>query len=238
VTDIGELLLGRGKLDLYLEDIRTLWLLHWNLATDSESPLLAWDYLLNRWHDPELVPSVAMKALQKEAQKYEPGLSQVTIQQHLDVFIHTYTQTRGKKGKVQEDNLDCPLVELELIQRIGERESSNGERELVYAFRREVKPEITHELFAYCLMDYWRKRHITESTLNFRDIAYSYNSPGQVFKIPEDDIRAKVEALSEITSNALNYVESAQVPQVHKNRDIDMKDLLKAIYGRSVFHAG
>src|SRR5579859_6387 len=149
VTDVGDALLGMRGLDPFLEDIRTLWLIHWNLSTDTKSPLLAWDFLLNRWQEPELVPTVVIRALQSEAAKHEDDLSTVTIDQHWDTFLHTYVPTRGRKGEVQEDNLDCPLIELELILRVGERVSDRaaGRAEPVYAFRREEKPEITPALF-------------------------------------------------------------------------------------------
>src|SRR5690606_41558502 len=56
----------RRSSDLYLEDIRTLWLLHWHVAT-ADDPLFAWDFLLNRWHRPEIVRSVVLPAFIREA---------------------------------------------------------------------------------------------------------------------------------------------------------------------------
>src|SRR5262249_3170467 len=152
--------LGEDGLDPFLEDIRTLWLIHWNLSTDSENPLLAWDYLLNRWREPEFVPSAVLKALHKEANRHSENLSLVTVKQHFDTFLHTYVPTRGRKREVQEDNLNCPLVELELIVKVGEqeRDSSSGQREPIYAFRKDEKPDITLALFAYTLYDFWQKR--------------------------------------------------------------------------------
>ena len=78
LTDMGLSLLGENGLDPFLEDIPTLWLVHWNLATGIENPLLAWDYLLNRWHQPELVPSVVLRVLDKETMKKSEGVSPVT----------------------------------------------------------------------------------------------------------------------------------------------------------------
>jgi len=80
LTDVGRVLLGDRGLDPFLEDSSTLWLLHWNLATDLENPLLAWDYLLNRWHEPELARSAALKVLSKEASKLDDGVSTVTLE--------------------------------------------------------------------------------------------------------------------------------------------------------------
>jgi hypothetical protein len=47
VTAFGSAILGDEGADPFLEDIRTLWLVHWKLSTSVVSPLLAWDYLLN-----------------------------------------------------------------------------------------------------------------------------------------------------------------------------------------------
>ena len=232
-TKAGGLLLGERGLDPFLEDIRTLWLIHWNLSTNIENPLLAWDYLLNRWHEPELVPSVVLKMLQKEAQKREGEFSMVTIEEHFDTFLHTYTPTRSHKGGVQEDNLDCPLVELEFLIKVGEREleRSSGKREIIYGFRREEKAEITPELFLFCLNDFWQKRHHVESTLTLREVAHGHGSPGQIFKLPEDDIRARVETLARQTNGVMKYSETASQQHIQKHGALDNIALLNSIYG-------
>jgi hypothetical protein len=232
VTGFGRELLGENGFDPFLEDIRTLWLIHWNLSTDTQNPLLAWDFLLNHWHEPELVPSAVVRALHKEAARQDDGLSAVTIDQHWDTFLHTYVPTRGRKGEVQEDNLDSPLTELELIVRVGERtvDRSAGRGEPIYAFRREEKSDITPELFIYCLNDFWNKRHPTESTLGFREVAHGYGSPGQIFKLPEDDVRARVERLASQTKGLLAYAESANLQQVQRPDIQDGVQFFRNIY--------
>jgi hypothetical protein len=232
ITPLGHSLLGPDGEDQFLEDIRTLWLIHWQLSTDPDTPLLAWDFLLNRWHEPDIVPSVCLKALEREAGKQDDAFSPVTLEQHFDTFLHTYVPTRGRKGEVQEDNLDCPLVELELIRRAGEREldRSSGKREIIYAFNREEKPDITAELFAYCLYAFWEQRHRAEATLNLREVAHGHGSPGRVFQLPEDDIRARLEALDRTTEGLFAYTESAQLPLVKRNADPDGAKLLKQVY--------
>jgi Protein of unknown function (DUF4007) len=186
VTHLGNAILANDGADPFLEDIRTLWLVHWKLSTNKSNPLLAWDYLLNRWQDPKLAPSAAAEALKKEAAREDQHLSPVTLQQHFDTFLHTYIPTRGRKGEVQEDNLDSPLVELELLLKAGEREvDEDGHREAVYAFRREEKPDITSELFVYCVADFWLQYYRGEETLPFNAVVTGHGSPGQIFKIPE-----------------------------------------------------
>jgi hypothetical protein len=234
LSAFGATLLGENGLDPFLEDIRTLWLIHWKLATNVENPLLAWDYVLNRWHEPELMPSAVLKALHKEASQHNESLSLVTVEQHFDTFLHTYVPTRGHKREVQEDNLDCPLVELELLIKVGEREfdHSSVRRESIYAFRRDEKPDLTLALFVYCLCDFWQTRHQAEATLPFREVAYGHGSPGQVFKLSEDEVRARVEALQQHTGGFLTYTESVNMQQIRRNGERDSISLLTEIYAR------
>ncbi|HMG03836.1 MAG TPA: DUF4007 family protein [Chthoniobacterales bacterium] len=231
VTELGRAILGIDGADPFLEDIRTLWLVHWKLSTNRTSPLLAWDFLLNRWQDPKLAPSAAAEALKKEAAREDQHLSSVTLQQHFDTFLHTYIPTRGRKGEVQEDNLDSPLVELELLVKAGEREvDTGGRREAVYAFRREEKPDITPELFVYCVVDFWFQRHPREETLPFQAIATSHGSPGQIFKIPEEDIRTRLMTLDQDSKGALKFSDASNLQQLRRTRELDPAEFLDAIY--------
>jgi Protein of unknown function (DUF4007) len=234
ITPVGELLLGRNGLDRFLEDRRTLWLLHWSLLSRVEEPLFAWDYLINRWAHPDINRTEVLRTFEQEAKRIDRKLSRVTLEQHFDVFLHTYTPTRGRKREFQEDNLDCPLVELELIERIGERRVGDGvgRHEPIYAFRREAKADITPELFSYCLFDYWSKRKPNEATLTFRDVSVAHGSIGQVFKLPEMDVRERLERLRDDSGGLFTYQESASIQRVicPDRLEISGLDLLAAVY--------
>lgn len=239
VTDFGRALLSpKDGLDPFLEDRRTLWLLHWKLASQVEEPLFAWDYLVNRWPHPQFVRTDVLAVLQQEAKRLERKISAVTMEQHFDVFLHTYVPTRGRKGEIQEDNLDCPLVEVEFIQRIGDRESAaGGRREAIYGFRRDAKSDVTPEVFSWCLEDFWTRRRSKEQTLSFRDISVAHGSPGQVFKLPETDIRERLEALQHDSDGVFQYQESASVQRVIRKKPADEKQLLHSIYMSGAAHA-
>jgi len=239
ITEFGRALLSpKDGLDPFLEDRRTLWLLHWKLAGHVEEPLFAWDYLVNKWPHPEFVRTDALSVLQQEAKRLERQLSMVTLEQHFDVFLHTYVPTRSRKGEIQEDNLDCPLVEVEYIQRIGERESgAGGRRESIYAFRRDPKPDVTPEVFSWCVDDFWANRRPREQTLTFRDVSVAHGSPGQVFKLPETDIRERLEALENDSDGVFQYQESASVQRVIRKKSLIQNQLLRSIYLSGAAHA-
>jgi hypothetical protein len=226
-------LFNRKKgIDPFLEDIRTLWLLHWKLSTHSvQEPLLAWDFLINQYQSTDISRSAVLSAFRRIADKETRPPSDVTLEQHFDTFLHTYVPTRSRKGDIQEDNLDCPLVELEFINAVGERRiDGTGKREPIYAFRMEDKPDITPEIFAFALDDFWATRRSTERTLTFKDVTFGHNSPGQVFKLPEWAVRQRLEVISSDTSGPFRYVESATQQQISR-RDGVPRPSIVAAYG-------
>ena len=231
VSPLGEKLLGKKGHDPYLEDVQTLWLIHWNFSTHPESPIFAWDYLMNRWQDPEIFPPVVVQSFKKESDSQGRSLSWATLKQHFNIFLHTYVPTRGKKAVVLEDNLDCPLIELDLIQKIGERVSDiDGRREPIYAFNREPKPQISQQLFFYCLNDFWETYHSEDKSLQFRQIVSGHGSPGQVFKLSEVEIRTHLEDIKELTDGAMSFRESVNQRSIQKEKKIKWEDLFDAIY--------
>lgn len=235
LTPFAEEVLGRNGLDPYLEDPRTLWLLHWNLASRDRGALFAWRLLLSHWPYPELVRSEALAAFARESARLGYAHSAVTLAQHLDIFLHTYSPARGSAGNV-EDSLDGPLAELDLLQPVGQRRGDGGRWETVLAFRREPKPEITEELFEHCVLDYWARFRPNEDTLTLRELTLAPCSPGQVFKLPEDDIRTRLEGYAgRAAGRPFTFQPSAVQGLLFRRRGARSAGLA-AVYGRSRAH--
>ena len=232
VTPLGIQILGHEGHDPYLENIQTLWLIHWKIATRMPDSLFAWHYLLNYWHRAEFSKTEVLQAFGDEASRVGKKLSSVTLDHHFTTFLHTYVPTKSLKREVIEDNLDCPLIELDLITRIGERPvPESNRREPIYSFRVEEKPEISPQLFAFCLHDFWIQRRTTEKMLTFRDVAVAEGSPGQLFKLPERDIRERLERLNSDSSGVFDFQESAAFQQVVRLREPQADCLLDSVYG-------
>jgi hypothetical protein len=247
LTEFGrQILVGTSKvppLDPYLEDIQTLWLIHWKLATNRKSLIFAWDFLLSQFQEPDLYPSNVQRAFRKTIDKVgardaTPG----SLEQLYHVFLHSYVPTRGDKGDVREDNLDCPLVELELLQPAGftQSETTSNRLEPKYAFRREDKNEIGHRLFAFCLDEFWRNSSDAghqERSVSFHSVVNGRGSPGQVFKLPEPDIRNRLTAIDRYSDGVFRFDESAAIPRVVRQAPPECKVSLDPIYDSEVAYA-
>lgn len=234
ITNFGEIIFGDQGVDRFLEDRRTLWLLHWNLLTQADSNLFAWDFLFNKWNQPNISPDEVLQAFERETIKIERKLSIVTLKQHFNVFLHTYVPTQGKKGNIIEDNLDCPLVELELIEQVGQKQPVDGttKYENIYTFRRDAKPDITSDLFIYCLYDYMLKKKPNETEISFREIHTAPNCLGQAFKLQETDLRERLDHIGVESEGLFEYQESAQFQKVsgYNLKSVCKSDLLKKVY--------
>ncbi|MEZ2329048.1 DUF4007 family protein [Mesorhizobium sp. RCC_202] len=217
-TEFGDAVFAPNGLDPYLEDERTLWLLHWNVSSRANPALFAWAHMLSEWSYPEFTRSEALDSFRRRSVSLGNSHSDVTLGQHLDVFLHTYVGTQSAKVAI-EDSLDGPLVGLKLIVPAGERRNASGRWETVYAFRREPKPDITDAVFEFCVNDFWDSSAPGEATLSLRAVTTAAGSPGQVFKLAEDDVRQRLEAISRRPGSTLRYQPSAVQGMVFRGGD-------------------
>ena len=125
---------------------------------------------------------------------------------------------------------------MELLTLVGERDVGGKRREPVFAFRCEEKPSISAELFAWALVDFWRSRWPEEKTLPAQLIAHGIGSPGQIFKLPEQDVVNRLGDLATTTRDALTFQDSTALPQVFRNREVDSMALLKTAFHTKAAH--
>lgn len=237
LSEFGNRIFGKDGLDPFLEDASTLWLLHWQLCSHTESPLFAWHFLFNRFNEPEIVRSDVLDAIERESQNLARPLAKATLAQHFDMFMHTYVPTRGAKNEILEDNLDCPLVELGLIEKLGEKRNRHDKLETIYGFNREPKPDLSVGVFLYAVDDYWRKYKPDEETLSLTELTVGLGSPGQVFKLPEDEVRSKLQTISQWGED-YHFKESAMFDQLQFVRETyTQKDLIEFAYDGATVNA-
>lgn len=231
VTDFGKLVFGHEGYDEFLQQIETLWLLHWKLSTNPTRPLFHWHQLLNHWQRSEFCESEVIPFLIRGLEADSPIKSQRTFADGFKIFLHSYLPSRGRKGEIAEDNLDCPLVELGLIHIAGERLKPDQGRETIYRFNIEPKTGISSGLFAYCVHDYWRNSpHLESNSLGFRFVSSAEGSPGQIFKIPELSVRTFLENISSATEGAYIFEESSSMQQVTRMKELTDEEFLHLIY--------
>ncbi|GKT08382.1 DUF4007 family protein [Desulforhabdus sp. TSK] len=232
VTEFGEIIFGASGTDPFLEDRRTLWLLHWQASTNTSGTFFAWHWIVNLCQEPEFAMSEALEAFQAESDAYARPLSLVTLRQHLDVFLRTYVASERMGNQIPEDTLDSPLSSLGFIRRLGERRGERG-RDPLFLIDVRRKNSISNDLFRFCLHDWWNRFAKHEETVLFSDVAFGRCSPGRVFRMPETEIRDRLAHLSQEKPDEFIVLEGANQRMIRRlSPTNDLNMLLPEAFGR------
>ncbi len=222
-TDFGSLIFGPCGADPYLEDLNTLWLIHWNLAT-NERRSTGWCWMFNLIHTDEFTRDSLFGVFSAELKRRNiAGPSISSLRRDIDCAIRTYVGTRAKTDLLEE-SLECPLVELQLLMA-----DVDG---MLFRFSRGPKPTLSDHIFLHCLLDFW-KRHPSQDSLAFSEIAFAPGSPGSVFKLDENSIAVRLEGLEKGTDGSLIYDETAGLRQVYRRANIGSDTVLARHYKES-----
>lgn len=194
----GEAVFGKHGLDPYIERVETQWLLHWQLSTAVESPLFAWRHIFYRRVRPDFTRSELLAEMRIEGERLGYEHSVTTLQQHVDVFVHSYAASLNPASP--EDALDGPLVDLGLLRRLGRRRGGAERTEPVFALARIPINEVGGAVINYAIASYWQSRRLGEPIVTFRDLAHGEGSPGATLRLDPEDLRDHLESATALWS--------------------------------------
>ena len=225
-TALGEFLFGQGGLDQYLEDPNTLWLLHWNILSNPQR-CTTWHMAFNALPSNEFTRDQLTHRIEEEIRRRKPKAmpSGNTLKRDVEVFLRTYIPAKNSRGVVAEESLDCPLVELHLLEDIPGSDA--------FQMRRGPKNTLSDHVFAYALIDFWDRAAGQRGTLAFSEIAYEKGSPGIAFKMDENSLIERLERLEYTTGGDLLYTETAGLKQVSRKKLRPKPEYLEEYYQRT-----
>lgn len=119
LTDFGNLVYDYDK---YIEEMGTLWLLHYNLAI-NESDATAWYFFFNEFKQNDFTREDFIKQLNTYILLKESEVSERSLEDDFNCIINTYVpRIKSNPEKVQpESNIDCPLGELALVDIVNKK---------------------------------------------------------------------------------------------------------------------
>jgi hypothetical protein len=226
--------LGQGVFDdhgwdPYLEDVGTLWLLHWQLANNVHRALV-WELLFSRFFEAEFTKRQLAAFVGKQLERMQVATTSGTIEREVDCLLRTYVSAaRSQTGGLNEESMDCPLVELDLIRFVAD--------DNVYRFNIGPKATLPVEVFGYALLQFLAPIVRTRRTVHVDECVYHPTSPGQVFRLDENSVVDYLESLEEQTDGAVRLQETAGLPQLYLHgysaTDLDSAgySFLAAYYG-------
>ncbi|MDF2381833.1 DUF4007 family protein [Nostoc ellipsosporum NOK] len=211
-TELGRLIFEEEG-DPYLERPASLWLLHWHLAA-TPGRATTWYWAFNELNEPTFTRDLLRSRLARRCDELrEDGrlknsrISESTLKSDVLCFIRTYATKADAGRATQEDNLECPLTELGLVQPV--------DVGAAFQFRRGPKSTLPDEVFLYGLLRFWQKLYPTRREFTVEAITHEPGSPGRVFLLDEETVAERLARLADLTRGAVRWDESTGMRQVY-----------------------
>ena len=208
-----------GK-DKYLEDLATLWLLHFSLIFFNEATLYNMFFCglqRERTHFEKDQVLTYVKLRMVEAGKimlFNPN----TVKKDMGVLLQNYVLPR--KPQFNED-FSSLLIDLDLI-----RQNSEGKG---YYFNVDGKRKVTKEIFLFGLLKL--KEQDGDNTISFNTIQ---DRVGLVFCMQDFETIEMLKLLASEYNEYFVYSSVAGIKQVQFTKNLDIKLVLDNYYGKDI----
>ena len=209
----------KGK-DKYLEDIATLWLLHFNLVFSEEATLYKMLFCglqkeRTNFDRDQVITYVKLRMV--EAGKLTL-FNANTVRKDIGVLLQNYSLPRKPQSNEDFSSL---LIDLDLI-----RQDSEGKG---YFFNVDGKRKVTKEIFLYGLLKL--KEQEGDNTIAFETIQ---EKVGLVFCMQDFETIEMLKQLSSEYNQYFTYSDVAGIKQVQFTKDLDTFQVLDYYYGKDI----
>nr|WP_321411433.1 DUF4007 family protein [uncultured Carboxylicivirga sp.] len=214
-TDLGVFLFEDDGWDPYLEDVNSIWLLHYHLVKKGWASIYSLFFNKLKNGDKEFSNEKILRGITYVVEGAKQEVSNVTtIDNDIRVFRSNYLQPR--KPVNVEDEFIGLLQELHLFEEIGKKS---------IVVQNTDRNELSIELFFYAILDRFENR----KSISAEEIITSTNSPGKIFCMTEHGIINKLKKIEE-KYKGVTFTEDAGIRELQINNQYDKWNILSAYY--------
>ena len=209
----GNLIFGINGKDKYIENINTIWFLHWKLATNNKS-YSTWTWFYNYFTDSNFDREQLLGDIIAYVQNKNHKVSEISLKRDIDCFIRTYVNSK-------DDELGSPFSELNLVR-------ANGINK--YSSERLNKNSLATELIIIAIIYFINLQRISSTSLSIDRLLYDPYSPGCIFRLNYDELIMHLEKVNTLTNRDITLDLSSGISQVIiHNKNIYSEENLEKI---------
>lgn len=232
-TPLAEYLFSDNGRDPYLEDLGTLWLLHYKLVKKSEASI--YHLVFNRFRKQriEFTKEQLFNFLVSECERLDENHSPNSIEKDVGVFLKSYVtpEQQKKKDKI-EDRYSSLLIDLNLVKKFKNYGTQESEWYKIESSDREMLPI---EIFFYVILDNFdatSKNTNKRKSISFYKLMNEDNSPGNIFALTPDALVSKINQLVQNFYGVV-YTDDAGVRELQINAEFDKDEILDQYYAKN-----
>jgi len=228
-NELSQYIFGkRNGVDPYIENLGTIWLLHYKLIETNKASI--YNLVFNQFRKGrseftrEQLLTFVKRLLDAERLK---GFNANTVNNDIGVFFRTYLKPYYKESKIDiEEDFSSLLIDLDLIN-VHKAENAEGKLVDWYKVENKVQADLPAEIVLYTILD----NPAYGKSISFKDLLTSYNSPGSVFAINEEGLLSKIEIFT-ARYKSITFTESAGIRELQFRGSINKYDVLNAYYNQ------
>ena len=221
IKELATTLFDENGKDPYLEDIGTLWLLHYHLVTTNKASIYHLFFNYFRKQRIEFSKQHLMNYLISECNHREEKYSENTIETDIGVLLKNYIRPNLKESsKDIEDSYSSLLIELDLIKPIIDRKDW-------FECRNEYRPTLPTEIVFYSILINPKFQNL--SSISFNHLLNDENSPGLVFGLDADSLLKHIQQIT-TQFDGIIYKEDAGIRELQFNSKPNPTKILEAYY--------
>jgi len=187
-TILADKIFSNEGYDPYLENINTLWLLHYYLVTSEFTSIYSIVFNEFRKERFEFKKENLFQYLKNKCELENFLFNENTINTDISVFFRTYLKPEKSNSNSEEDYTSL-LIDLNLLST---KTANKSQKDLIYQFNIDDKNEIAPEIFLFLLLE----RYTDDVSIDFNELLQSVNNLGSVFCISKDGLLNKINQIS------------------------------------------
>ncbi len=225
VQKLARTILDDNGKDPYLEDIGTLWLLHYQLVTSNQDKGKETIYSLffNNFRKKrvEFSKDHLTHFLVSECNHRNENHSENTINTDIGVLLKSYVRPSSEdSSKSIEDDFSSLLFELDLIRPIAGRQNW-------FECKNEYRSTLPTEIVFYSILS---NPDFSESkSISFNHLLNDENSPGLVFALNADSLLEHIKVITE-KFDGVTYTEDAGIRELQFTKEYKSLEILEKYY--------
>ncbi len=227
ITELGHFLFNeRTGTDPYLENLGSIWLLHYSLIKSYKASIYSLffnEFRRDKFHfTKEQLLNFLLRKLESNNQN---NINLNTVNADISVFIRNYLKPAFSNRKTDiEDEFSNLFVDLQFMDSY---QSENAEEKLVewYKVENDLKVDLPAEIVLFAILD----NESYGNSISFKELLLGFNSPGSIYALNEEGLYSKIEQLQGIYPEII-YTELAGVRELQFKNKPDKWKVLNEYY--------
>jgi hypothetical protein len=214
-TEFGRKIFSDNGLDPYLEDLATIWLLHYYLVKSEYASLYHVMFNQFRKQRTRFERKHVEAFLQANS---ENAINENTLKRDLGVLLKNYLKPAKKTNQIEED-FSVLFHDLNLISRVDSSKEKN------YQIESRERNEIPTEIILFAILD----NPSYTDTITFYDLLNGTNSVGNVFALSGDGLFKHIQKITD-NYDSIVYKDDAGIRTIQFRERLDKWAILENYY--------